>query len=81
MRGHAERSGAAAHAGADKVLAQWCQNNASRMMMGNGTPKSQSRMPRPNPMSRSFVNCQMHTTTSRPELGSSTPSAARKVKG
>jgi len=33
--------------------AQWCQNSANRMMIGIGTPRSQSRTPRPNPIIRS----------------------------
>jgi hypothetical protein len=31
------------------------QNSASRMMIGSGTPRSQSSAPRPNPMASSFV--------------------------
>jgi hypothetical protein len=33
---------------------QWCQNNARRMIIGIGTPNSQSSTLRPKPMSASF---------------------------
>jgi len=34
---------------------QWCQNNASKMMIGNGTPISQSSKPLPKPMISSIA--------------------------
>jgi hypothetical protein len=33
---------------------QECQNSASRIMIGSGTPRSQSSAPRPKPMASSF---------------------------
>jgi hypothetical protein len=38
---------------------QWCQNSANKMIIGSGTPSSQSKAPRPKPISGLLFNVKI----------------------
>jgi hypothetical protein len=49
------------------ALPQWCQNSASKMMIGSGIPSNQRSKPLPRPTGASNVRYVVDTTTSRDE--------------
>ena len=55
---------------------QWCQNSANKMIIGSGTPSSQSKAPLPKPIVVSHVSRMNLTRT--PFVSSSAQIASRK---
>lgn len=60
------------------VQSQWCQNIASRIIIGSGIPKSQSSIPRPSPMADLQFVCRPNNVDSPQEF--QTP-ASRFARG
>jgi hypothetical protein len=50
------------------VKSQWCQNIASRMIIGSGIPRSQSSIPRPSPMADLQFVCRPNNVDSPQEF-------------